>query len=169
VCPARRQLAAFAGATVGLRENLRVSPLAFSQDFSTRCEIVGHNGMRDFCSQGRCDMGSDFETACIAKLDAFFSVYRQEPAETSLGTLKKCDGTLEERAYKLVRMLRTSDKPLKGKIESWAAGIIYLIATDGHVLCGIPGMLNADFERAMGVNMNEARRRAANIRELVTW
>lgn len=64
-------------------------------------------------------------------------------------------------------MLRASPEPLKGKTEGWAAGIIYFVATDGHVPCGVPGVSNAEFIQAMGVPMETARRRSGRVRDIV--
>jgi len=67
----------------------------------------------------------EFEAQCLRHLDSFFV---QWP-----------DMAMQERANKVLRMLQTSPKPLKGKTEGWAAAIIYFAATDGHVPCGVPG------------------------------
>lgn len=60
----------------------------------------------------------DFEAECRVHLDRFFAAYPND--------------AMEKRAHKTLRMLRASEKPLTGKAEGWAAGIIYAIATDGH-------------------------------------
>jgi len=62
-------------------------------------------------------------------------------------------------------MLRASEKPLKGKPEGWAAGIIYAVTTGGRFPCGVPRWLNTEFEQFMGVTMGTARYRAARVRE----
>ena len=69
---------------------------------------------------------------------------------------------------KALRMLRASEKPLKGKVEGWAAGIIYAVGTYDRPPVGVPGVLNADFEKIMGVTMGTARHRAARVMELLT-
>ena len=71
------------------------------------------------------------------------------------------------RAEGLLELLLTSDLRLDGKVEAWAAGIIYALATDRLVRCGIPGVLNGEFTSLMGVSMETARRRAAPLRELL--
>jgi hypothetical protein len=58
-------------------------------------------------------------------------------------------------------------KPLQGKVNGWAGGIVYFLVNEDSLACGIPGMLNADFEKLMDVSMETVRRRAACIRELV--
>ena len=98
-------------------------------------------------------VNSDFEAACQAHLDRFFAAYP-----------KSVD---KERAYKVLRMLRASPKPLEGKPEGWAAGIIYFVAKDGRVSCGVPGVLNAEFAEFMGVPMETARRRSGRVRDIV--
>ena len=70
---------------------------------------------------------------------------------------------------KALRLLRASDKPFAGKTESWAAGIIYLAATDGRITCGVPGVLNGEFERITGVTMSTARKRAARVKEIILF
>lgn len=96
-----------------------------------------------------------FESACREHLDRFFVAY-PEPV-------------LQQRAIKALRLLRASDKPLGGKTEGWAAGIIYALATEGRFPCGVPGVLNSEFELFMGVTMSTIRYRAARVRELLAF
>lgn len=96
---------------------------------------------------------SQFETTCRTHLDRFFA---EHPASVD-----------QLRAYKILRLLRASEQPLKGKPEGWAAGIIYALATDGRIPCGVPNVPNADFVKVMGVSMETARYRAARVQELV--
>jgi hypothetical protein len=86
---------------------------------------------------------------CRERLDEFFTSYR--------------DGALEERAKKALRFLSTSEKPLAGKPEGWAAGIIYAVANLDRQACGVPGLLNSDFIDFFGVSMETVRKRAANV------
>ena len=97
----------------------------------------------------------EFEAACRAQLDRFFAAHP--------------DATMRKRAMKALRTLRASEKPLKGKPEGWAAGIIYAVATDGHIPRGVPGLLNAEFEQFMGVTVGTARYRAARVTDLLTF
>ncbi|MEI8194373.1 MAG: DUF6398 domain-containing protein [Phycisphaerae bacterium] len=97
-------------------------------------------------------MPSGFEADCRAGLDRYFAAHP--------------DPVMEQRAMKVLRLLRTSEKPLKGKVEGWAAGIIYAIATDGRKPCGVPGLLNSEFKQLMGVTMSTTHYRAARILEL---
>ena len=94
-----------------------------------------------------------FEDECRRHLDRFF---KQWP-----------DATMQEQANKVLRMLRASEKPLKGKPEGWAAGIIYFVANDGHFPCGVPRVSNAEFAEFMGVPMETARRRSGRVRDIV--
>ncbi|MEX2388696.1 MAG: DUF6398 domain-containing protein [Phycisphaeraceae bacterium] len=96
-----------------------------------------------------------FESLCREHLDRFFLVYP--------------DPVLQQRSMKALRMLRASDKPLTGKTEGWAAGIIYAVANDGCSPCGVPGVLNSEFERFMGVTMSTVRERAARVREVIIF
>ena len=86
---------------------------------------------------------------CRDRLDDFFVSYR--------------DAALEQRAKKALRFLATSEKPLAGKPEGWAAGIIYAVANLDRQACGVPGLLNSDFIDFFGVSMETVRKRAANV------
>ena len=94
-----------------------------------------------------------FEAACQQHLDRFFGRWP--------------DKQMQQRANRALRMLRSSEKPLQGKPEGWAAGIIYFVATDGHVPCGVPGVSNTEFAAFMGVPMETARRRSGRVRDIV--
>ncbi|MEX0654159.1 MAG: DUF6398 domain-containing protein [Phycisphaeraceae bacterium] len=96
-----------------------------------------------------------FESACREHLDHFFTAHP--------------DPVLQQRAMKALRLLRTSDQPLTGKTKGWAAGIVYVAATDGRITCGVPGVLNSEFEQIMGVTMSTVRKRAARVKELVVF
>jgi len=94
-----------------------------------------------------------FEQDCQQHLDRFF---RRWPNDV-----------MQQQANKVLRMLRASEKPLNGKPKGWAAGIIYFVATDGHIPCGVPGVSNAEFSEFMGVPMETARRRSGRVRDIV--
>lgn len=98
------------------------------------------------------DTSRQFEDQCRGHLDRFFAAQPGSPYQA--------------HAYKTLRLLRASEKPLQGKPEGWAAGIIYYLATDARIPCGVSGMLNAEFEALMGVSMETVRTRAAAVREL---
>jgi hypothetical protein len=93
----------------------------------------------------------DFEDACREHLERFFSAHP--------------DAAMQKSALKALRFLTARDKPLLGKPEGWAAGIIYALATRGRRACGVPGVLNRDFEQLFGVSMGTIRKRAAQIEE----
>ena len=86
---------------------------------------------------------------CREHLDRFFASYR--------------DAAMKKNAMKALRFLVASDEPLGGKSQGWAAGIIYALATRGRRACGVPGILNADFEQFFGVSMSTVRKRAAQV------
>ena len=96
-----------------------------------------------------------FESECRSHLDRFFAAYP--------------NAALEKQVHKALRLLRASEKPLQGKTEGWAAGIIYAVANDGRFPCGVPDILNADFERFMGVTMNTVRTRAARVKDVIIF
>ncbi len=100
-------------------------------------------------------MNAAFESDCRTLLDRFFAAYP--------------DAAMQKRAYKALQLLRASEKPLKGKAAGWAAGILYAAATDGRITCGVPKVLNAEFEQLMGVSMGTARYRAARVKEIILW
>lgn len=96
-----------------------------------------------------------FESACREHLNRFYAAHP--------------DAVMQKRALKALRLLRASEKPLVGRAEGWAAGIIYAVATDGCIPCGVPGVLNSEFERFMGVTMSTVRHRAARVKALLTF
>ena len=98
----------------------------------------------------------EFEAECRALIDRYFATC-PDPAK-------------QKQAHKVLRMLRASEQPLQGKVNGWAGGIIYFVVNDGCGFpCGVPGMLNADFEKLMGASMGTIRKRAARVRELVIF
>jgi len=70
---------------------------------------------------------------------------------------------MQKRAMKVFHVLGTAGQPLSGKACGWAAGIIYALATRGRQACGVPGILNAEFEQFFAVSMSTVRKRAAQI------
>jgi len=94
----------------------------------------------------------DLESACREHLLRFFAAH---PA-----------AALRKRALRALRLLRTSEKPLRGKAEGWAAGIIYAVASRDRQACGVPEILNSEFEAMMDVSMSTVRTRAAQVERL---
>ena len=95
-----------------------------------------------------------FEAECRTLLDRYFASHP--------------DVTMQKRANKALRILRASESPLTGNTKGWAAGIIYAVGTYDRPPVGVPGVLNSEFEKLMGVSMGTARRRAVAVRELLT-
>ena len=95
----------------------------------------------------------DLESACREHLVRFFAAHP--------------NAALQKRVLRALRFLRVSDKALGGKAEGWAAGIIYAVASQDRRACGVPGVLNSEFEAMMGVSMGTARRRATQIERLM--
>jgi hypothetical protein len=96
----------------------------------------------------------DLEFACREHLERFFTAHP--------------NAVLQKRAMRALRFLRLADKPLVGKAAGWAAGIVYAMATQDRRACGVPGVLNSEFEKTMGVSMGTARKRAAQIERLMS-
>lgn len=95
--------------------------------------------------------GHDAEAACQDCLKWFFSEY-------------KCLVHLQDKSVAVLRLLVASGVRLTGNPAGWAAGIVYAVANDGRFPCGVPGFLNADFEKAFGVTMSTVRKRAWAVR-----
>ncbi len=91
------------------------------------------------------------ETACKEHLDRFFATYPDVVSQ-------KC-------AINAARFLAADDKPLAGKPEGWAAGIIYALTNINRQACGVPGLLNSEFTEFFGVSMGTVRKRAARVVE----
>ena len=97
----------------------------------------------------------DCEQACREFLAHFFN--------------RHPDAALQKRALKALRFLAACDKPLAGKPAGWAAGIIYAVANRDRQACGVPGLLNSEFEAIFDVSMGTIRKRAAHIERLLAW
>jgi hypothetical protein len=97
----------------------------------------------------------DLEHACREQLERFFGSHP--------------NATMKKRVLKALRFLSASDKPLAGKPEGWAAGIIYAVANRDRQACGVPGLLNSEFEALFGVSMGTIRKRAAMVERLLDW
>ena len=97
----------------------------------------------------------DCELACRELLERFFADHP--------------DATAQKRVLRALRFLTADNKLLGGRPEGWAAGIIYAVANRGRQACGVPGLLNSEFEALFGVSMGTIRKRAAQIAELLAW
>ena len=91
--------------------------------------------------------------ACLEHLDRFLQSYR--------------DDALATKAVKVLRFLVASDISLEGKPAGWAAGIIYALVNRDRRACGVPGILNADFEQFFCVSMSTVRKRAAQVQRML--
>lgn len=89
------------------------------------------------------------ETACREHLDRFFASYG--------------DAKMQKAAAKALRFLAACDEPMGGKPEGWAAGFVYALANRDRRACGVPWMLNAEFEEFFGVTMSTVYKRAAQV------
>ena len=74
---------------------------------------------------------------------------------------------MSKRAMKALQFIKSGEQPLSGKPEGWAAGIVYFLANQDRQACGVPGLLNSEFESFFGVTMGTIRRRAARIESLL--
>lgn len=95
----------------------------------------------------------DIQKQCREHLDRFFASYR--------------DAKMQKAAMKTLRFMAAGDEPMGGKPEGWAAGTIYALATRGRRACGMPRILNADFERFFGVLMSTVHKRAAQVERAI--
>lgn len=93
--------------------------------------------------------GQDCRKACRDQLDRFFASYG--------------DANMQKTAMKALRFLAAGDERMRGKPEGWAAGIVYALANRYRRACGVPGMLNAEFEEFFGVTMSTVYKRAAEV------
>lgn len=93
------------------------------------------------------------ERACRESLERFFG---QHP-----------DAAMLKRAGKALRFLTACGRPLPGKPEGSAAGIIYGLANRDRQACGVPGSLNSEVEAHFGISMGTIRKRAAQINRLL--
>ncbi len=74
------------------------------------------------------------------------------------------NGELRELTDRALAALLKLEVDFSGGAAGWAAGIVYAVGSTG---CGVPGVLNADFEKAFGTTMNTVRRRAAEVERLL--
>ena len=79
------------------------------------------------------------------------------------------DAVTQKRALKALRLLSACDEPLRGKPAGWAAGIVYAVANRERRACGVPGMLNREFEAFFDVSMGTIRKRSAQIARVLDW
>ena len=88
-----------------------------------------------------------FEKTCAELCASFFTKYPNDE--------------LRNLADQALAALRKLEMEFPGQAAGWAAGIVYAVGCSG---CGVPDVLNADFEKAFGTTMSTIRRRAAQVR-----
>ena len=93
--------------------------------------------------------------ACRGCLEHFFNRYP--------------DTALQTRTMKTLRLIAACDELLAGKPAGWAAGIVYAVTNRDRQACGVPGLLNSEFEALFGASMGTIRKRAAQIAVLLAW
>jgi len=91
-----------------------------------------------------------FEEECSRLIDGFCAKYKEHRA-------------LAPKARRVVKMLVGSGEPLRGEPGGWAGGIVHAMT---HRTCGIPGVLNADAEKAFGVTIGTIHKRSAQVDRL---
>jgi len=90
------------------------------------------------------------EETCKALYASFFGQYPNDE--------------LQKHAARALRMLVERQPDFPGDIGSWAGGIVYAVSSIG---CGVPGVMNADMEKAFGTKLAAIRKRAAQIKRLL--
>ena len=73
--------------------------------------------------------------------------------------------TMARAAMKALQFLAASGVAMEGKPSGWAAGIIYVLANADRQACGVPWLLNKEFEEFFDVSMSTIRKRAAQVRK----
>jgi hypothetical protein len=91
-----------------------------------------------------------FEETCRTLHASFFGQYHNDE--------------LQKIAGRALCMLLKRQSDLPGDAGSWAGGIVYAVSTIG---CGVPGVMNADLEKAFNTKMAAIRKRAAQVRRLL--
>jgi hypothetical protein len=91
--------------------------------------------------------GRPFEDACAAMCSNFFEKFPNNDLRDLVSQ------TL------LLLLKRQTDFP--GEPGGWAGGVVSAVASKG---CGVPGILNADLEKAFGTTMGTIRKRAAQVK-----
>jgi len=85
--------------------------------------------------------------ACQDLLDAFFERYPNDELRDQVG--------------QILASLVGRGTTMAGAPGGWAGGIVYAVGSSG---CGVPGVMNADLEKAFGTTMGTIRRRAEQVK-----
>jgi hypothetical protein len=92
----------------------------------------------------------EFVASCRMLLERYFAAFP--------------DGALQNRTQKALQVLLDLGKPLKGKAEAWAGGIVYAVGSRG---VGVSGVLNREFEAVFGMRMTTIYKYAAKVQDLL--
>jgi hypothetical protein len=74
---------------------------------------------------------------------------------------------LQVEVNRALKRLLTCKILMPGKPGGWAGGIIYALANQGRRACGVPNLLNKEFEEFFNVSMGTIYKRAWQIRRLL--
>ena len=98
-------------------------------------------------------MNKNIDQTCQQLLAAFFTKYP--------------NARLQIKADQALKRLLAHQIPMPGRPGGWAGGIIYALANQGRRACGVPGLLNQEFEDFFNVSMGTIYKRAWQIRRLL--
>jgi hypothetical protein len=90
------------------------------------------------------------DKACQDLLDAFFERYPNDELRDQVG--------------QALAQLLGCETALRGNPGGWAGGIVYAVGSGG---CGVPGVMNADLEKAFGARMATIRKRAMQVKQVL--
>jgi hypothetical protein len=74
---------------------------------------------------------------------------------------------LQAETNRALKKLLAHQIPMPGKPSGWVAGIIYAVANQNRWPCGVPGLLNKEYETFFKVTMGTIYKRAWQIRGLL--
>ena len=90
------------------------------------------------------------EQACQKMIKSFFAKYPNPHLKTEAG--------------RIFKEFLTQKIDMRGKPGGWAGGIIYAAANRYSRACGVPGLLNKDFEEFFETSRSVIYKRAARFR-----
>ena len=91
-----------------------------------------------------------FEAACAKLYIAFFESFP--------------DNNLRDLVSQALALLLKRQTDFPGAPGAWAGGIVFAVGSSG---CGVPGIMNAELEKAFGANMSTIRKRAQQVKEIL--
>ena len=74
------------------------------------------------------------------------------------------DDQLRDLVSQTLALLLKKQTDFPGEPGGWAGGTVCAVASKG---CGVPGILNADLEKAFGTTMGTIRKRAEQVRQVL--